>query len=255
MLLSSLPSSPSGPKSSRYYPLHQDRVEREVKGDSTSLFPSREYLTFHFLILSSSSFLCVYFLLFILSDLSLDMGWSGNLWRSRYSCNCSTVGGRGSSYVPISHWHSRAWQRVSLSLSTYVSLYLLFMSLHLFIPLPTSLCLSLLLPLWILFCCYFDITKRYQDIHRDTPPLFAELSHEVPMYQLAINFPLCDCTVEPWNGPVEIAKGTHIHSFSFISFHPSSLSLSCLPHCFPSPFFVATRWFLPHFISFLILVF
>ena len=53
------------------------------------------------------------------------------------------------------------------------------------------------------------------------------------MYQLAINFPLCDCTVEPWNGPVEIAKGTHIHSFSFISFHPSSLSLSCLPHCFP----------------------
>ena len=142
-----------------------------------------------------------------------------------------------------------------LCLSTYVSLYLLFMSLHLFIPLPTSLCFSLLLPLWILFCCYFDITKRYQDIHRDTPPLFAELSHEVPMYQLAINFPLCDCTVEPWNGPVEIAKGTHIHSFSFISFHPSSLSLSCLPHCFPSPFFVATRWFLPHFISFLIFVF
>ena len=49
-------------------------MEREVKGDSTSLFPSREYLPFHFLISSSSSFLCAYFYIFILSDLSLDMG-------------------------------------------------------------------------------------------------------------------------------------------------------------------------------------
>ena len=190
------------------------------------------------------------------------MDWSGNLRRSRCSCNCSTAGGRRSSYVPISHSHSRAWQRVSLSLP----MYLLFMPFYLFIPLPTSFCLfpslptslylSLLLPLWILFCCYFDITKRYQDIHRDTPPLFAELSHEVPMYQLAVNFPLCYCTVEPWNGPVEIAKWTHIHSFSFISFHPSRpLRLRSSLRCFSSPFFVAVHWFLQYFISFLMFIF
>jgi len=52
--------------------------------------------------------------------------------------------------------------------------------------------------------------SEYQDIHRDTPPLFPELAHEVPCYQLAVNFPLCDCTVDPWNGPVEVAKGTHM---------------------------------------------
>jgi len=54
--------------------------------------------------------------------------------------------------------------------------------------------------------------SEYQEIHRDTPPLFPEMTHEVPMYQLAVNFPLCDCTVEPWNGPVEIAKGTHMYT-------------------------------------------
>ena len=30
----------------------------------------------------------------------------------------------------------------------------------------------------------------YQDIHRDTPPLFPETGTETPMYQLAVNFPL-----------------------------------------------------------------
>jgi len=54
--------------------------------------------------------------------------------------------------------------------------------------------------------------SEYQEIHRDTPPLFPELSHETPAFQLAVNFPLCDCTVEPWNGPVEIAKGTHMYT-------------------------------------------
>jgi ectoine hydroxylase-related dioxygenase (phytanoyl-CoA dioxygenase family) len=48
----------------------------------------------------------------------------------------------------------------------------------------------------------------FQEIHRDTPPLFPELPAETPMYQLAVNFPLCDVT--PENGPIEIAKGTHM---------------------------------------------
>ncbi len=47
----------------------------------------------------------------------------------------------------------------------------------------------------------------YQDIHRDTPPLFPEQSEEPPSYQLAVNFPLIDVT--PAHGPVEIAPATH----------------------------------------------
>ena len=47
----------------------------------------------------------------------------------------------------------------------------------------------------------------YQEIHRDTPPLFPEIGFEPPSYQLAINFPLIDVT--PEHGPVEIARGTH----------------------------------------------
>src|SRR3954464_3115782 len=50
--------------------------------------------------------------------------------------------------------------------------------------------------------------SEYQDIHRDTPPLFPEAGFETPAFQLAVNFPLCDVTLE--NGPVEIAKGTHL---------------------------------------------
>jgi ectoine hydroxylase-related dioxygenase (phytanoyl-CoA dioxygenase family) len=50
----------------------------------------------------------------------------------------------------------------------------------------------------------------YQDIHRDTPPLFPEAGIETPAFQLAINFPLCDVT--PENGPIEIARGTHLMS-------------------------------------------
>jgi ectoine hydroxylase-related dioxygenase (phytanoyl-CoA dioxygenase family) len=50
--------------------------------------------------------------------------------------------------------------------------------------------------------------SEYQDIHRDTPPLFPEAGIETPAFQLAVNFPLCDVT--PENGPVEIAKGTHL---------------------------------------------
>jgi ectoine hydroxylase-related dioxygenase (phytanoyl-CoA dioxygenase family) len=52
--------------------------------------------------------------------------------------------------------------------------------------------------------------SEYQDVHRDTPPLFPELEHETPPYQLAVNFPLVDVT--PENGPIEIAKGTHMMS-------------------------------------------
>lgn len=50
--------------------------------------------------------------------------------------------------------------------------------------------------------------SQYQDIHRDAPPLFPELVQETPAFQLAVNFPLVDIDVQ--NGPVEIAKGTHL---------------------------------------------
>lgn len=48
----------------------------------------------------------------------------------------------------------------------------------------------------------------YQDVHRDTPPLFPETGQETPAFQLAVNFPLVDVTLE--NGPIEIARGTHM---------------------------------------------
>jgi ectoine hydroxylase-related dioxygenase (phytanoyl-CoA dioxygenase family) len=50
--------------------------------------------------------------------------------------------------------------------------------------------------------------SEYQDIHRDTPPLFPEIRQETPSFQLAVNFPLVDVT--PENGPFEVARGTHI---------------------------------------------
>src|SRR5687767_3892541 len=49
-----------------------------------------------------------------------------------------------------------------------------------------------------------------QDIHRDTLPLFPETGQETPPYQLAVNFPLVDVTME--NGPFEVARGTHMMS-------------------------------------------
>lgn len=48
--------------------------------------------------------------------------------------------------------------------------------------------------------------STYQDVHRDTPPLFDVLP-ETPSFQLAVNFPLCDVTLE--NGPFETTLGTH----------------------------------------------
>jgi hypothetical protein len=50
----------------------------------------------------------------------------------------------------------------------------------------------------------------YQDVHRDTPPLFPETGRETPPYQLAVNFPLIDVSLE--HGPFEIARGTHLVS-------------------------------------------
>jgi ectoine hydroxylase-related dioxygenase (phytanoyl-CoA dioxygenase family) len=48
----------------------------------------------------------------------------------------------------------------------------------------------------------------YQEIHRDAPPLFPEWEgHETPSFQLAVNFPLVDMTLEM--GPFEVARGTH----------------------------------------------
>lgn len=48
----------------------------------------------------------------------------------------------------------------------------------------------------------------YQDVHRDTPPLFPEWQKETPAFQLAVNFPLIDVTLE--NGPFEVIPGTHM---------------------------------------------
>jgi ectoine hydroxylase-related dioxygenase (phytanoyl-CoA dioxygenase family) len=50
--------------------------------------------------------------------------------------------------------------------------------------------------------------SEYQDVHRDTPPLFPETGRETPPFQLAVNFPLVDVTAD--NGPLEVARGTHV---------------------------------------------
>lgn len=52
--------------------------------------------------------------------------------------------------------------------------------------------------------------SEYQDIHRDAPPLFPETGEETRPFQLAVNFPLVEVTME--NGPFEIAPGTHMIS-------------------------------------------
>jgi ectoine hydroxylase-related dioxygenase (phytanoyl-CoA dioxygenase family) len=48
----------------------------------------------------------------------------------------------------------------------------------------------------------------YQETHRDVPPLFPEWGRETPAFQIAVNFALCDITRE--NGPIEIARRTHL---------------------------------------------
>ena len=50
--------------------------------------------------------------------------------------------------------------------------------------------------------------SAYQDLHRDTPALFPEWGEDTPPFQLAVNFPLVDCT--PENGPLEMTASTHI---------------------------------------------
>lgn len=52
--------------------------------------------------------------------------------------------------------------------------------------------------------------SEYQDLHRDTQLLFPETGAETPPYQLAVNFPLVDVTLD--NGPMEMAPGTHMTS-------------------------------------------
>jgi ectoine hydroxylase-related dioxygenase (phytanoyl-CoA dioxygenase family) len=49
-----------------------------------------------------------------------------------------------------------------------------------------------------------------QDIHRDTLPLFPETGQETPPFQLAVNFPLVEVTLE--SGPLEVARRTHMMS-------------------------------------------
>jgi hypothetical protein len=48
----------------------------------------------------------------------------------------------------------------------------------------------------------------YQELHRDAPPLFPEWGRETPPFQLAVNFPLVDVTLD--NGPLETTRGTHL---------------------------------------------
>jgi len=48
----------------------------------------------------------------------------------------------------------------------------------------------------------------FQDVHRDTQLLFPETGAETPPYQLAVNFPLVDVTVE--NGAMEWSPGSHM---------------------------------------------
>src|SRR4028118_154695 len=50
----------------------------------------------------------------------------------------------------------------------------------------------------------------YQEVHRDAPPLFPETGMETPPFQLAVNFPLVDVTLE--NGPFETTRCTHMIS-------------------------------------------
>jgi len=50
----------------------------------------------------------------------------------------------------------------------------------------------------------------YQVVHRDAPPLFPETGMETPPFQIAVNFPLVDVTLE--NGPFETTRGTHMMS-------------------------------------------
>jgi ectoine hydroxylase-related dioxygenase (phytanoyl-CoA dioxygenase family) len=52
--------------------------------------------------------------------------------------------------------------------------------------------------------------SEHQELHRDTQLLFPETGAESPPYQLAVNFPLVDVTLE--NGPMEYAAGTHMTS-------------------------------------------
>jgi ectoine hydroxylase-related dioxygenase (phytanoyl-CoA dioxygenase family) len=52
------------------------------------------------------------------------------------------------------------------------------------------------------------IGAEHQEVHRDTPALFPETGQESPPFQLAVNFPLVDVTTE--NGPLEVARGTHM---------------------------------------------
>jgi ectoine hydroxylase-related dioxygenase (phytanoyl-CoA dioxygenase family) len=50
--------------------------------------------------------------------------------------------------------------------------------------------------------------SEHQVLHRDTQLLFPETGAETPPYQLAVNFPLVDVTVE--NGAMDWAPGTHM---------------------------------------------
>ena len=52
--------------------------------------------------------------------------------------------------------------------------------------------------------------SEYQDVHRDALPLFPETGQETPPFQLAVNFPLVDVTMD--NGPLEVARGSHMLS-------------------------------------------
>jgi ectoine hydroxylase-related dioxygenase (phytanoyl-CoA dioxygenase family) len=70
--------------------------------------------------------------------------------------------------------------------------------------------------------------STYQDIHRDTPALFDGVA-ETPSFQLAVNFPLCDVTLE--NGPFETTLGTHRmrSEDAMTAWHEGRVALHAIP--------------------------
>jgi len=69
----------------------------------------------------------------------------------------------------------------------------------------------------------------YQALHRDTPALFPEAGFETPSFQLAVNFPLCDVTLE--NGPFETTRRTHrmLRDDAFAKVESGEIGIEAVP--------------------------
>lgn len=69
----------------------------------------------------------------------------------------------------------------------------------------------------------------YQPLHRDTAPLFPETGEESAPFQLAVNFPLCDVTLE--NGVFETSRGTQLmaRDAALAAIAAGSIALEAVP--------------------------